>query len=110
MSVLIVKAGQTFVFHATFYEHDGTPTDLSNYRISSQIRDALGNAVATLASRLPVGRPGTVNLWNEDGTTDWPIGRLFCDLHFVRPDGVVQFTETFSIIVAAPITRPGVTP
>ncbi|MBF0858786.1 hypothetical protein HKD24_06110 [Gluconobacter sp. LMG 31484] len=109
MSALIVKQGQTFVFHATISDRNGAVVGLSGYQISSQIRDALGNQVDTLKSRLPVGRVGVVNLWSDTGTTGWPVGRLFCDLHFVRPDGVIQFTETFSIIVAAPITRPGAT-
>ncbi|WP_139064437.1 hypothetical protein [Gluconobacter morbifer] len=109
MSALIVKTGQTFIFHATIRSRNGALVDLANYVVSSQVRDALGNQVATLNSRLPAGRPGIVNLWSETGTADWPVGRLFCDLQFVRPDGVIQFTETFSIIVAAPITRPGAT-
>ena len=106
---LMVKQGQTFVFYATIKDRSGALIELSGYGVSAQLRDGLGNLVGALESRLPSGRTGIVNLWSEDGTESWPVGRLFCDLRFVRPDGVIQFTETFSIIVVAPITRPGAT-
>lgn len=104
--MLNVKQSQTFAFHATITGRDGALVELSNYQVSSQIREALGNEVASLKSRLPTGRPGIVNLWSDTGIVDWPTGRLFCDLHFIRQNGVIQFIETFSIIVATPITRP----
>nr|WP_294918280.1 hypothetical protein [uncultured Neokomagataea sp.] len=106
MSAVQVKAGQTFQIACTVTANDGALIDLSDYVINAQIRDALGNLVAQLSTRKPTNVLGVVNLWTE--TQSWPLGRFFCDLQFVRTDSVIQFSETFPILVSAPVTRMGV--
>nr|WP_294915334.1 hypothetical protein [uncultured Neokomagataea sp.] len=106
MSAVQVKAGQTFQIACTITADDGALIDLSDYAINAQIRDALGNLVSQLFTRKPANTMGIVNIWSE--TQSWPLGRLFCDLQFIRPDGVIQFSETFSIVVSASVTHMGV--
>ncbi|MBR0559487.1 hypothetical protein [Neokomagataea anthophila] len=106
MSAVQVKAGQTFQVSCTVTGNDGALIDLSDYAINAQIRDALGNLVTQLSTRKPANAVGIVNVWAD--TKSWPLGRFFCDLQFVRPDGVIQFSETFSIVVSASVTHMGV--
>ncbi|WP_429956228.1 hypothetical protein ACQW08_06430 [Gluconobacter japonicus] len=106
MTVLHVRAGQTFQVSCEIQDSSGASIDLSGFVITAQVRDVLGALVADLSGRLPVGRVGVVNLWADD-PVDWPQGRLFCDLRFVRPDGVIQFSEQFAIQVSTPVTRAG---
>lgn len=103
MSALQVKAGQTFQIACTVTADEGALVDLSDYVINAQLRDALGDLVAQLSTRKPINVLGVVNVWSD--TKTWPLGRFFCDLQFIRPDGVIQFSETFSIIVSASVTH-----
>lgn len=108
MSALAIKQGDTFAIALTFQDANGTPVSLTGCQFESQIRDALGNMVATLRCTLPAGVPGTVNLWGGSAAA-WPLGRLFCDVSVVWPDGVIRSTETFGIIVQKSIASRGST-
>ncbi|GBR09536.1 hypothetical protein [Gluconobacter frateurii] len=106
MTALQVRNGQTFQISCRIADRSGAPIDLSGFAITAQVRDALGVLVADLSGRPPVGHVGIVNLW-ASGPISWPCGRLFCDLRFLRPDGVIQFSEQFAIQVSTPVTRAG---
>lgn len=106
MSALLIKQGNTFAAAVTFLTSNGAPVSVTGCTFESQVRDALGNLVATLRCTVPAGVAGTVNLWGG-ATSDWPTGRLFCDVTAVWPDGVIRSTETFGVLVEKSITVLG---
>lgn len=106
MSSLAIKQGNTFAVVLTFMDRNGAPVAVAGCTFDSHVRDALGNLVAELRCTVPVGVTGAVNLWGGS-TAAWPVGRLFCDVSVVWPDGVIRSTETFGIIVQKAITSLG---
>ncbi|MCH4024050.1 MAG: hypothetical protein LKH33_10290 [Acetobacter sp.] len=105
--VLPFKRGMSFVLSCAFEDSSGAAVDLSDYTLSSQLRDGLDNLVAELDCAPVSGVAGRVNARFVGSTSDWPVGRLFCDMRIIRQDGLIQMTRTFIVSVSESVTREG---
>lgn len=79
----------------------GSPIDLTNAALASQVRDVMSNLIATLTV-VKTMQQGVATITQSD-TSLWPIGTLRCDIK-VTTAGVVQHTETFGIRVEKAVT------
>jgi len=109
MSNIALKQGVSFQLSCVFRDAAGVPVALDGFTIESQIRDSQSNLIAMLNCVQPVGVPGCVNVFYDGSTIAWATGRYFCDIVVTRPDGVIQATETFGVIVNPAVTRMGST-
>jgi hypothetical protein len=100
------KRGSTFavVVMATD-DATGDPYDLTGCTIASQLRDSLGNLVATLTAAPASGFPGAVLLSTAEATTAWPLSLLSCDVQVTESDGTISATETFTVQVVQQVTQ-----
>lgn len=103
MSQICIKRGASLNLLLQFNRTDGLAADVTHMVLTSQVRDAQSCLVATLPL---VKQPdiGMVTLTVAD-TTQWPIGRLRCDLT-AASGGQVIYSETFAIQVARSVTQP----
>lgn len=103
MSEIRIKRGASLNLLMTFCGHDdGQAADVTHMVLASQVRDPQGCLVATLPL-LKQPEIGQVTVTVLD-TTQWPIGRLRCDLT-ATADGQVIYSETFAIQVARSVTQ-----
>ncbi len=101
MREIHVKQGSALRLTMTFYEQ-GAPVDLSTVTLSSQVRTALNELIATLPVTI-TGTPGLATV-EVDNTSSWPIGLLRCDV-LAMINGVPDLTETFAIRVERSVTQ-----
>jgi hypothetical protein len=101
MSEIHIKRGASLNLGLCFREH-GMAVDVTHLVLTSQVRDPQGDLVASLPLfKQPEIGEVTVTVLD---TTQWPIGRLRCDLT-VAAGGQVQYSETFPIQVAREVTQ-----
>jgi hypothetical protein len=105
VSYLSIKAGASLDFDLVFTGADGAPVDLTAGALTMQIRDSTGAVVGTPTITLG-SSPGTAS-GNVPGsvTQGWPVGVLRTDISLALP-GVTLISDTATITVAAPVTRP----
>lgn len=101
-SEVVIKQGGTLCLTLQFLNDDGTLADISAAQLGCQVRDALGNLVATLAL-VPAEEPSIVVI-NENGTAGWPAGVLRCDVK-VTVGSEVDYSQTFAIRVEKAVTQ-----
>jgi hypothetical protein len=102
MSEIRIKRGASLNLALAFRRGDGLAADVTHMVLTSQVRDPQGRLVATLPL---VKQPeiGEVTVTVLD-TTQWPIGRLRCDLT-AAAGGQVLYSETFAVQVAREVTQ-----
>lgn len=85
------KRGDTFILECE------VPVDLTGWSVRSQIRSG-DKLVATLVFLLVSSTvdSSTYKLTFED-TTEWPIGKLNCDIEYTTNLGQIISTETFYV-------------
>jgi hypothetical protein len=97
-----IKVGDTLLMTWTFQNDDGSAVDLTSVTLASQVRDPLGNLVATLA---PVKAATPLNVATvQQPTVGWPVGLLRCDVSVTSSAGT-QLSETFGIRVNRAVTQ-----
>jgi hypothetical protein len=100
---LFVKSGATFQLLITVSNDDGTPMDLTQVSVSSQLRNAAGTLIATLAVNTNA-IPGQLAI--IEATDTWPVGRLYFDFKFATDaGGPVLKSQTIVLLVTPAITR-----
>ena len=97
------KRGDTFLL-ACVYKVDGEPAPIDGLTIASQIRQANGSLVATLAVEPDIVETGKFLLTPDTETDTWPIDTLFCDLE-ISENGFIRSTQTFQVNVIKDITK-----
>jgi len=97
------KRGDTFLL-ACVYKVDGEPAPIDNLTIASQIRQANGALVATMAVEADDLNPARFFLTPDTETTTWPLDLLQCDVE-ITDDEFVRSSQTFFIPVVKDITR-----
>lgn len=102
-SIKNFKRGDTMLLTVT-YKVDGTPADISNINIASQVRTQSGTLVAAMVvTKLESTGQFTMAPTGAD-TSEWPLGNLLCDIEFTQ-SGNIRSTETFGIVVVEEITK-----
>jgi hypothetical protein len=96
-----IKQGAALRMTMNFYEQDA-PVDLSTVTLSSQVRTALNELIATLPITV-TDTPGLATV-EVDNTSDWPIGLLRCDVKALIA-GVPSLSQTFPIRVERSVTQ-----
>ncbi len=101
-SQIRIKRGETLALQALFVDNDGTPIDLTNATLTAQLRDPVGDLVATL----PIVRTATdgVATITVPNTSDWPVGMLRTDILCVS-SGLGVITDTIGIRVERAVTQ-----
>lgn len=99
-----IKRGDSFNMACT-YKENGTPANLTQYTINSQLRDSGDNLVqALLVTKADQSSlPGAFVLSAID-TSVFPIDLLRCDIQFVEGT-TTRSTQTFFIPVEEDVTR-----
>lgn len=103
MPEIRIKQGEALLLQFTFVHEDGvTPVDLTNVALSSQVRDATGDLVATLAVTKTL-QTGVATVTQAD-TSLWPLGMLRSDVKAISA-GLSVLSDTFSIRVERAVTQ-----
>ncbi len=97
-----VKQGASLLLQFTFQNDDGTPVDLTNLTLASQVRDPEGVLVATLPIVL-TGTEGVATVTVAD-TSQWAPGTLRGDVAGVT-GGLTVISETFGVRVERAVTQ-----
>lgn len=100
-----IKQGDTLSISATFVDAAGVPVDLTLYTLASVVRWAAFSAVLVITKADQTAQPGVFTMAATAAVTaSWPVASLVCDVKFTDFAGVVQHTDTFSIVIEQPIT------
>lgn len=102
MSEIRIKRGASLNLSLCFKRGDGQVADVTHMVLASQVRDPQGDLVATLPL-FKQPEAGLVTITVPD-TTQWPIGRLRCDLS-AASGGQFIYSETFAIHVMREVTQ-----
>lgn len=97
-----IKRGAALRLQMQFQDDVNQPVDLTNITLTSHVRTAAGDLIAAL----PVVRaylPGIATVEVAD-TTTWSRGRHRADIR-ATIDGLPVLSDTFAVIVAAPVTQ-----
>ena len=99
-----IKRGDTFNMSCV-YKENGTPANLTQYTINSQLRDSGDNLVQALivTKADQSSLPGAFVLSAID-TSVFPIDLLRCDIQFIEGE-TTRSTQTFFIPVEEDVTR-----
>ena len=100
------KRGDTFLLSCV-HKVDGTPTSVTGYEISAQIRRSPGSLVAALETTLAdqTALPGVFYLAPVSAdTSTWPTENLQVDIRILN-GGIVRHTETLLIPVVRSVTQ-----
>lgn len=111
MATITHKQGDTL--ELTFQlKRDGSPVNITNYTISSQLRDSTDALLVTdnfngsLAFTLINATAGQFQLSaNATATSEWPVRTYDCDVQIIDLGGDTSSSETFKIKVVKDITR-----
>lgn len=97
-----IKQGASLLLQFTFQDDDGTPLDITNLSLVSQVRDPTGELVATL----PIVLTATEGVASATvaNTSQWPLGTLRGDIMGMSA-GLVALSETFGIRVEKAVTQ-----
>jgi hypothetical protein len=94
---LTLKQGASLQLAVAATNDDGTPFDLTTVTVSSQVRNQIGQLIATLP--IVVTSPPTLGTMTILAPTDgWPIGRLIMDFKLVEAAVVLKST-TLGIVI-----------
>ena len=105
MTAFTHKRGDTFELNSTL-ENEGVPVDITNFTITSQVRQSDDTLVQALTVSVTDAVAGEFTISATAAETEvWEPGKLECDIEFVEPSGEVNSTETFAINVIKDITR-----
>lgn len=97
---LVVKQGASFQLTVAAQNNDGTPVNLTQATLTSQVRDAYGNLIANL-TLMPTTFLGQYSI--TEPTTVWPPGDLVWDIKIVQA-GLTLISETAGILVIPAVT------
>jgi hypothetical protein len=97
-----IKQGGLLQLSMQVQQDDATPVDITGYNFFSEIRDTLGGLVATPVLTVTNAALGQLTYSAQSDTT-WPTGRLKSDL-YVNSGSVPFYTQTFFVLVQAPVT------
>lgn len=102
------KRGESFALGLEYSGADGSPVDLSDIAIKSQIRTQSGVLVSELlvAKLDQAQHSGQASLYVQtpEETKVWPLGLLVCDVKLSIGNQSI-LTETFRIPVYAGVTE-----
>lgn len=105
MATITHKRGDTFELSATL-ENGGNAVDITNFTITSQVRDAEDALLQALTVTVTDAVAGAFTVSATPAQTEtWGIKNYDCDIEFVEAGGEVNSTETFQINVIKDITR-----
>jgi hypothetical protein len=105
MATITHKRGDTFVLSATL-ENSGNPVDITNFTITSQVRDVADELLQALTVTVTDANAGAFTVSATPAQTEtWDVKTYVCDIEFVEVGGEVNSTETFEINVLKDITR-----
>lgn len=104
-----MKAGETFSLDGLYADVDDEPIDVGDYTITSQVRRLPARTlVEDLTVVIDPDQATNTGVFTisatATATAEWPLGSLICDVRLEDGDGVVQYTATFSIVVAQAVT------
>ena len=105
MATITHKRGDTFELSATL-ENSGNPVDITNFTITSQVRDVADALLQALTVTVTDANAGAFTVSATPAQTEtWSVKTYVCDIEFVEVGGEVNSTETFQINVIKDITR-----
>lgn len=93
------KRGDTFIANCV-----RTDTDITDWTITSQIRDMDEELVADCDVTITDAAEGQYTV-RVDDTENWPVGFLLWDVECIDTANVKQSTDTIRVRVLADITR-----
>lgn len=91
------KVGSTFEFQGCQLQQDGVPVDLTNYQLSSQIRQLNRTLVAELPVVIDAEDPTKFNILSPGNEGEWPAQKLFWDIRYEAPSGTVFYSSTIEV-------------
>lgn len=100
------KQGDTFAGSALYTSDGTTPMDLTNWTITSQVRDKrTWKLVATVVFTLEdqAQQPGKASFEADVQTLHWPSGQYVWDVKFSHP-GAATNTQTQEINIVRAVT------
>lgn len=99
------KVGTTFKVHIVYApDVDLAPPTLADVTITSQVRTAEGDEIATLTVTKDTDNLG-FTVQASDSTADWPAGKCVeWDIKFEHADFGVFYTETIDLKLARKVT------
>ena len=102
MGELRIKQGEALLFQMTFLHEDNSAVDLTSVTLAAQVRDPVGNLVATLPIVVTGTTRGVATVTLAD-TTQWPLGLLRADVR-ATAGGLPVLSDTFGIRVNRAVT------
>lgn len=103
MPEIRIKQGEALLLQLTFLHEDGvTPVDLTAVTLASQVRDPVGNLVATLPIIVSATTQGLATVTVAD-TSQWPPGMLRGDIK-ATAGGLPVLSDTYPIRVNRAVT------
>lgn len=106
--VTTIKQGALLSISLAFQQDDGTPIDMTGAVITSQIRDGLGNLIATPTITPTALQLGQLSYTAQTDAT-WPTPYVRSDI-YVSLNDVPTYSDTFFISVTAPVTAAPAAP
>lgn len=105
MATITHKRGDTFELSATL-ENSGNAVDITNFTITSQVRDSDDALLQALTVTVTDAATGAFKVSATPTETEtWDIKTYDCDIEFIEGSGEVNSSETFQINVIKDITR-----
>ena len=105
MTTITHKRGDTFELSATL-ENEGVAVDITNFTITSQIRQADDTLLQALTVTKTDAVNGAFTLSATAAQTEtWGPATYESDIEFIEGGGEVNSSETFRIAVIKDITR-----
>ena len=105
MATITHKRGDTFELSATL-ENSGNAVDITNFTITSQVRDVEDALLQALTVTITDAATGAFTVSATPAQTEtWAVKTYDCDIEFIEVGGEVNSTETFQIDVIKDITR-----
>lgn len=91
MNILKFKRGDTFILECT------VPVNLTGWTVRSQVRYGETLVDSLTFEIVSVGAESSQYKLTRDITTDWPVGKLNCDIEYTTDQDQIISTETFFI-------------
>lgn len=105
MATITHKRGDTFELAATL-ENAGNAVDITNFTITSQIRQSDDTLLQALTVTVTDAAAGEFTLSATAAETEtWGVAQYECDIEFIDIGGEVNSSDTFTINVIKDITR-----
>jgi hypothetical protein len=105
MATITHKRGDTFELSCTL-ENEGSSVDITNFTITSQIRQSDDTLLQALTVAKTDAANGAFTLSATAAETEtWAAANYECDIEFVDGGGEVNSSQTFTISVLKDITR-----